>query len=347
MPAKHTHILLIRFSAMGDVAMTVPVIKELLLNYPSLTITIVSNKSFEAFFKDVERLNFFPADLKGIHKGFPGLFSLFLQIKKRHAITAVGDLHNVIRSKILGSFFRLSGLPVSTIDKGRKEKRELVRKEQKIFRPLKTTHQRYADVLYRLGYSFVLSNKVERKKQLTLANGVLHFLAGMKREMICIAPFAKHKEKMYPWDKIREVVETLAAEKFDIVLLGGGKEEKLLLEQLAHEVPNIFSAAGRFTLEEEMQIIQNCSLMVSMDSANMHLAALLGVPVISIWGATHPFAGFLGYGLTENNAVQIDLSCRPCSVFGNKPCWRGDHACMNAITPAMVLDKIHKIFTGV
>ena len=61
--------------------------------------------------------------------------------------------------------------------------------------------------------------------------------------------------------------------------------------------------------------------------------------VISIWGATHPFAGFLGWGQDEKNIVQIDLYCRPCSVFGNKPCYRGDHACMNRIEEEMVFEK--------
>jgi len=84
--------------------------------------------------------------------------------------------------------------------------------------------------------------------------------------------------------------------------------------------------------------------MISMDSANMHLASLFGVPVVSVWGATHPFAGFMGFGQSPDRAVQIDdLECRPCSVFGNKPCFRGDHACMEWITPERVLEKVGQV----
>jgi ADP-heptose:LPS heptosyltransferase len=81
-------------------------------------------------------------------------------------------------------------------------------------------------------------------------------------------------------------------------------------------------------------------LMISMDSANMHLASLFGVPVISVWGATHPYTGFYGWAQPTGNAVQIDLYCRPCSVFGNKPCYRGDHACMEQLPPELILEKL-------
>jgi len=72
----------------------------------------------------------------------------------------------------------------------------------------------------------------------------------------------------------------------------------------------------------------------------MHLASLFGVPVVSIWGATHPFAGFYGYGQSPENIVQIDLECRPCSVFGNRKCYRGDWACMQLISPEVIVEKI-------
>ena len=79
---------------------------------------------------------------------------------------------------------------------------------------------------------------------------------------------------------------------------------------------------------------------VSLDSANMHLASLFGVPVVSVWGATHPFAGFFGWAQPTDNAVQIDLYCRPCSVFGNKPCYRGDHACMQQLPEEKIIEKV-------
>ena len=76
-----------------------------------------------------------------------------------------------------------------------------------------------------------------------------------------------------------------------------------------------------------------------MDSANMHLASLVNIPVISIWGATHPYAGFMGWNQNPNNAVQIDLNCRPCSIYGNKPCLRNDYACIKNISPELITQR--------
>ena len=92
--------------------------------------------------------------------------------------------------------------------------------------------------------------------------------------------------------------------------------------------------------EKELDLISGLDLMLSMDSANMHLASLFGVPVVSIWGATHPYAGFYGWGQKPSNAVQVELYCRPCSVFGNKPGYRGDLLCLTSISPVTVYEKI-------
>jgi len=82
--------------------------------------------------------------------------------------------------------------------------------------------------------------------------------------------------------------------------------------------------------------------MLSMDSAGMHLASFKGTPVVSIWGATHHYAGFLGYGQSDDNIVADNIECRPCSVFGNKPCFRKDYACMHNIDPQAVVNQLLK-----
>ena len=125
-----------------------------------------------------------------------------------------------------------------------------------------------------------------------------------------------------------------------LFLLGGGKPEVLVLDEWENEFPGIINLSGKFSFKEELSIISHMDMMISMDSANMHLASLFGVPVVSIWGATHLFAGFYGWAQSSDNAVQIDLYCRPCSVFGNKPCYRGDHACMEQLPVEMILEKL-------
>ena len=333
------HILVIRFSAMGDVAMTVPVIKNVLQQNPQLKITVVSNAFLQPLFQGIERCHFHPAYLKAQHKGVSGMYRLYKELKAAHTFTAIADLHGVLRASILKTFFSVGSYKMATINKGRKDKKELTRKENKILRPLTSTHERYAAVFRKLGVAVALNNDfpVFSKQTLPAATRNL-FVTG--KNIIGVAPFAQHEEKMYPLDKMKMVVQQMAAESNTILLFGGGEKEATILQQWAEEIEGVHNMAGKFSFAEELAIISNLSRMVSMDSANMHLASLFGVPVVSIWGATHWYAGFNGWGQLEKNMVQAALSCRPCSVFGNKPCYRGDHACMQLITQQMILDKI-------
>lgn len=333
----NTTILAIRFSAMGDVAMTVPVMKQVLDAHPGLTIVFVTNKNWGALCEGIPRLVFFPADLKGAHKGLKGLYKLFRAIRKAHSgISAVADLHHVLRSRIVRTFYKLSGVRVAVIDKGRAGKKALTRKENKIFEPLKTTIDRYRDVFAELGLPADVS-----------LPGTLPQRPSPGKTQIGIAPFATYLEKTYPLEKMEQVIDMLTRdEALEILLFGGGKEEVEKLEVLAQGRPQLKVMAGKYGLNEELRIISGLAVMVSMDSANMHLASLYGVPVVSVWGATHPYAGFMGFGQQEENAAQIDLYCRPCSVFGNKPCFRGDHACMQQLAPETIVEKVRKTLAG-
>lgn len=319
---------------MGDVAMTIPVMREVLAANPELTIVFVTNKNWGALCEGIPRLVFYPADLKGAHKGVPGLYRLFAALRRDHpAISAVADLHHVLRSRIVRSFYRFLGIPVVVIDKGRAGKKALTRKENKVLEPQETTISRYRRVFAALGLQTATVVPVHRQLP--------------ARKQVGIAPFATYKEKTYPLAKMEEVIrQLLEREEADILLFGGGHHEVERLQQLAEKYPALTVAAGRHSLQQELNIIKQLHVMVSMDSANMHLASLFGVPVVSVWGATHPYAGFMGFGQPEKNAVQIDLYCRPCSVFGNKPCFRGDHACMEQLAPERVVERVREILAG-
>jgi ADP-heptose:LPS heptosyltransferase len=334
-----THILAIRFSAMGDVAMTVPVIKNVLQQNPQLQITVVSSAFFQPLFQGIERCSFYPAHLKEQHKGIAGMYRLYKELKKAYQFDAIADLHSVLRSSILKSFFRFGRYSMATIDKGRKEKKALTRKIDKIFTPLTSTHERYADVFRKVGLQVQLKNESPVFAKQSLPEEVQEIFAAGKN-IIGVAPFAQHSEKMYPLSKMKAVVQGLSRQNNTILLFGGGKSEAIVLQQWADENAGVYSLAGKFSFKEELNIISNINVMLSMDSANMHLASLFGVPVISIWGATHWYAGFNGWAQQLQNMVQVDLYCRPCSVFGNKPCYRGDHACMYNITEQMIIKKI-------
>ncbi|SHF31598.1 glycosyltransferase family 9 protein [Pedobacter caeni] len=343
MPKETAKILVIRFSAMGDVAMTAPILKEFNQHYPDIPLLYVSRELFKPFFNEVSNLSFISFDPKKKHKGFLGIFRLFREINK-HKITAVADLHQNLRSRILSLLFFFKGVKLVTIDKGRKGKSELTRKENKILAPLPLTVERYAAVFKKLGYPFTLSNTLKPALPALLTGEI--FPAKTKK-WIGVSPFAQHLQKVYPLHKMEAVVYQLANLGHQLFILGGTLEEEQIADGWAAKHENVRSLVRKIKLEEELKLISNLDVMLSMDSSGMHLASLKNIPVVSVWGATHPYAGFMGYGQSINDAVQIDLYCRPCSVYGNVPCYRGDFACMNNLAESTVVNSvINKLNNG-
>ncbi|WP_256004814.1 glycosyltransferase family 9 protein [Pedobacter deserti] len=326
--ARNPKILVIRLSAMGDAAMVAPVLQDFKDNYPGAELVMLSRSLHKPFFSSIEGLTFHDFHAKDRHKGLLGIFRLFLELRM-YRVTAVADLHQNIRSTLLRILFALTGVKVAVVDKGRAEKKRLTRKRHKILLPLKPTVNRYAEVFAKLGFAFQLKNIPAPRKR-----------AAAVAKRIGISPFAQHLQKIYPLDKMYHVVCALADMGHEIFVFGGTPEEAEIAGDWSGQHPNISSMVRKITLEEELEFMKTLDLMVSMDSSGMHLASLAGVPVVSVWGATHPYAGFLGYGQSMDDAVQLDLYCRPCSVYGNKPCYRGDLACMNNLPENVVIDKI-------
>ena len=338
---KIAHLLVIRLSAMGDVAMTVPVLSALTHQYPELKITILTRAFFKPMFSQLSNVTVYEADVKGKHKGVFGLWKLFKELKALQ-IDAVADLHNVLRSNVLKKYFGWSGIPFVQIDKGRKEKEALTTDKNKVFRPLKTTHERYADVLRKLGFSLEISKTTLLSKQI-LSDKAQKIIGRDTKKWIGIAPFAAFKGKMYPLDLMEEVIQKLNnIEKYKILLFGGGRNEIKQLDVLSDKYSNAISVAGQFTLEEELSIISNLDIMLAMDSGNAHLSAMFSIPTVTLWGVTHPYAGFYPYGQDSENAILADrekFPLIPTSVYGNKfP--KGYEKVMEIIDPDKVAQKI-------
>lgn len=334
-------ILAIRLSAIGDVAMTVPVIWSLSKAYPDAEITFVSQKFASGFMKYIPGVKMFEVDLNGRHKGFIGLIRLFFDLRKLGRFDIIADLHDVIRTKVLRFLFSITFTKIRVIDKGRKEKHNLTRIDGKILRQLDTSVSRYAKVFTNAGLNFnVEFDYLFTKSPL---NEVIEKITGPRNNRwIGIAPFAKHKGKIYPLESMEEVVGALSKkEGVKIFLFGGGAYEVGILEGWEKKYSNTISLAGKLSIENELKVISNLEVLVSMDSANMHLASLVNTSVVSVWGATHPYAGFYGWNQNPSHALQINLPCRPCSIYGNKGCFRKDFACLNLITPKDILNKIY------
>ena len=340
-------ILIIRFSAIGDVAMTVPIVHSLALQYPELEITVLSRAALQPIFNEMpSNVQFLGADLKGEHKGIAGLNKLFKTLAQ-YKFDYVADFHDVLRSKYLGLRFKLNGTPVATVFKGRAGKRKLVRRKNKVFVRQKSLFQRYTDVLENLGFPISANFDSIFGEDRGDFSKIKEVVGDKRQKWLGIAPFAQHKGKIYPIDKMEQVIAHLSKEdRVKIFLFGGGSKEKQVFDEWVKKYPSVMSMIGRLDMEKELILMSYLDLMLSMDSANMHLASLVNIPVLSVWGATHPYAGFLGWKQLPTNTIQIeDLNCRPCSVYGQKECFRKDYACLNRIDPQTIIDRIERDFS--
>ena len=330
---------------MGDVAMSIPVIRALTEKHPECKITVLSKPFFKPLFDKIPQVSFFAAQVNTKHKGILGLFKLYRELKKEN-ITHVADFHNVLRSKILRTLFIFNGNPCICINKGRTEKKALTRTKNKIFKQLKTSHQRYAEVLNKLGFNLDLSNPtlIEKKK----LSEKITIITGLKTDTwIGIAPFAAFKGKVYPLQLMEEVIKEMASKGFKIFLFGGGKHEVKILNTIEKTYKNVINLAGQLSFKEELEVISKLDLMVSMDSGNAHLASMQQVKTITLWGVTHPYAGFAPFHQPDDYCLISDLEKYPkipCSIYGNKVI-NGYENVMETISPDRVIEKIMSVLS--
>lgn len=350
-PRRLRNVLIARFSAIGDVAISIPVVYSVCRCYPDVNFIMVTRPTMVSIFVNPPaNLTLLGIDVKGDYKGIKGMRRLFNEMRRDYNIDAFVDLHEVLRTHVLRLLCRLHGIPTTRIHKGRGHKRALTRRHNKVMLPLISSSARYRAAFFQMGLPLQ-----ERFDGLfDGGKGDISQLAevtGPKQggeTWIGIAPFAKHKGKIYPPELMEKVVAEFAGRPVTkVFLFGGGEEERQILARWAEKYPAATSLAEkRYGFGRELALLSHLDVMVSMDSANMHLAALVGVPVASVWGATHPYCGFKGWRQPESNAIQLSMTCRPCSVFGNKPCHRGDYLCLSGIPPQVIIDKVNQLINN-
>ena len=345
-------VAIARFSALGDVAMTVPVLYDACAANPGTRFVMLTRKAFVPIFVNKPaNLQVVGLDLKGEHKGVGGMLRVAASL---HADVFV-DLHSVLRTWVMGTRLRLGGVRVSVFDKCRAAKRRLVSKGAMEASPLSAVVDRYAEAFERAGIR-VSGDTFRGLYARTAADASLYASLTPPRaageRWIGVAPFAAHAGKIYPADRMRNVVNALAAmPNTKVFLFGGGAEETRRLTEWASAFPGkiVCVAGSRLGFAAELSLMSALNVMVSMDSGNMHLAAIAGTRTVSVWGATHPAAGFAPWAPAGAPAnwhimVQKELDCRPCSVFGNRPCHRADGAvCMTHISENEVLNAIKEM----
>ena len=327
------HLLVIRTSAMGDVAMLPHALRALKGRYPDLKITVATQPQFKAFFKGLD-VDFLDVDVRGVPHPMRKMWTLASDMRRR-GVDAVADVHGVLRSRIFTCAMHLHGISIARIDKGRKEKEQFIETGGRGMAPLRHTVLRYCDVFRSLGFEFddpAPAVRTPHPNPFGEKHGV----------WLGFAPFSAQPGKTYPEDLSRELVSLLVKECERLFIHSGGGAEAAFAAEMERLYPNVTALFGKVRFDGEIDLIANLDCVVSMDSLVMHLASLVATPVVSVWGATHPSLGFHGYGLSTEGILQPDMPCRPCSVFGNRPCRYGDFRCMREISPEAVAAKVRQ-----
>lgn len=339
--AIYMSVLVIRFSSISNVSMVIPLLDSLARNYQDRKFVVLSRFFLSPLFENLKNVEFASADIRGVHKGIGGAFLLFKELKKEHTIDTVIDLQNDFRSLFIRILFRLSGIKVYFIAPNRKEEWKLLLWKNKIRRPLKSLFERYKETFEKAHlytddeFDSLHLNQTQTAEKITTIYGE------KQGKWIGIAPFAQAKGKLLPLKKTKEVIDFFD-KKGDckIFLFGAGEVENEILLDWETIFNNVHAVHTSLKLGEELELIRQLDVMLSMESANMHLASLVKTPVVSVWGSTHHFAGNLGWKQSEDNIIGIDLPCRPCSINGTNRCKKNTFECLQNIDTKIIIQKI-------
>jgi ADP-heptose:LPS heptosyltransferase len=341
---KQKVTLVMRFSAMGDVVLLLPALSGAASS--GRRMVVVTRPRFASFFENIEGVETFEAEFNGRHKGLPGLLRLFRDLRRKYSISMVVDLHDVLRTRILGLLFLFSGIRLIRFRKGRSEKMEFVKKRTAVATPPPHTVERYLLAFKEAGMDvtemepplFRFTDKEKRSVEQFLS-------AGKGVRMIAMAPFARHDTKTWGVMKMAGLIDLIDDYCDARFFLFGGPDEHDRLGKLAEGRTNAVVVAGTLSARSEMALISRMDVMISMDSSNLHLAVMAGIDTVSVWGGTHPGTGFGPWGGQRHITIGIDpadLECRPCTIFGSGGCRRSEQKfkCLNDISAEMVFNRM-------
>lgn len=335
--SKVRRLLVVRFSSLGDVAMTIPVIKRVLDQNPTISITLVSDQKYEGLIQKGDRFSFigFPRE----NFGFIGY--LFFLIKNvNQPFDLVIDLHGSIRSVFLSYFYLIFRATIFfRIQKGRREKKKLCEnRDQKKLTNLPSTFIRYAMVFQKAGIDVDLNPNSTQEKNIGTENKEFNYIG--------FAPLSRYDSKNLPLDLSIELIEKILIQFPSCkVLIFCSKQERKLLDSFQINERIQFIADLHLSLEKELSWIKKISLMISMDSANGHLASLFDIPCLTLWGSTHPCLGFQPWNQPNENQFLPDLtlySNLPSSVNGSVS-FENAKDCMRSIDINAILKRMGEL----
>ncbi|MCR5003057.1 MAG: glycosyltransferase family 9 protein [Bacteroidales bacterium] len=335
---RNKSILVIRLSAIGDVAMSVHAVRALRDKYPDHKITVCTRERLAGFFAGVPDLDFifFPAKAT-----FVDLLKFILKARKMN-FGYVADIQNNLRTSIMRIGLHKCFTKVAAYDQRTYAKWRVKRRFCKRLTPVRNNVLRFCDVFAELGLP-VDEPKVV-KKVLPLPEAFDDIKNG---NWIGIAPFSRKEKKIYPLDMMTKVVDMLTQKAEKVFIFSGPGKEKAYADELAARYPNVVPVFGKTDFNGETALISNLDVLITMDSATMHMATLTGAPFICVWGGTHPSTGYSAWGADwKANYIQADMPCRPCSNYGEGKCRYKDFRCFKEIDPVIIVYKTLKFLNN-
>jgi len=313
-------ILVIRFSALGDILLTTPFLRVLKNKYPKLKIDFFVKSNF------IDAINLNPNLNKVFSWSDEKEFSETAIKLKQNNYDFVIDLQNNFRSK---KVVRKIGVSSASYKKPNIKKFLLVQTKLNLLKEKRSIPQRYFDVISGLDLD-------DKGIELFLPDGIESKIDSEKK-IIGFAPGAFHFTKRWPIEYYEELGNQLTSEGFQIVLFGGKSDREICVE-LQNKIAGSINLSNDNILLQTAMDMQKCKLMVCNDSGLMHTATSVGVPIVSIFGSTVREFGFAPFGVNNLVIENKGLSCRPCTHIGKEKCRKKHFNCMMELTP----QQIHK-----
>lgn len=315
-------ILIIRFSSIGDIVLTSPVIRCLKMQLPDIELHYLTKKAYECVLAGNPHID-------KIHYLKKSLSESITELKKEK-FDHIIDLHHNLRTFWIKAKL---GISSSSFDKLNRQKWLLVNFKFKTLPPIHIV-DRYLQTVEFLG----VKNDSQGLDYFLLKHyEVQNLLPQSHQKYISVVIGAQHATKRLPTEKLIQLCSKIQS---PLVLLGG-PEDKARGEEIAIKAgAHVINGCGQFKLDESAFLISMSEKVISHDTGLMHIAAAFNKPIISVWGNTVPEFGMYPYKTDESHIIEVKgLNCRPCSKIGFNSCPKGHFNCMNLIDQNNIINK--------
>jgi heptosyltransferase-2 len=334
-PTSPPNVLAVRFSSIGDVLLTTPLLRAIRHRHPTSRITVLTKSAHVPLLSQNPHLSQVLALAPD-----RTLASLAGELRKAD-YTHLLDLHDNTRTRLLRT---LVPGQWTSYPKHRIARAILIHTKRNLYRDPRPVAERYFSAARELDVTpdgeppdlFLAPESIREAAEWLATTGL-----GRHRPLIALAPGAAHATKRWPFPHWRTLFHRVVQQGFDVAIVGGSDDASLGASLVNGARAHARNAAGRFGLQSTGALLQRATVLVSGDTGVMHMATAVGTPVVALFGPTvRPF-GFFPY-TSRARVIELGLPCRPCSSKGGPRCPLGHHRCMLDITPDQVYETLRR-----